>query len=59
MFEVSPKDDEGCKIFKWYLKKISSDINLMMNAKNLVEFNACRLKLLGDKELWKGKKFPS
>ena len=56
MFEVSPEDDEARKTFKWYLKKVSPDINLMMNSKNIVEFNAWRLKLWGDRELWKGKK---
>lgn len=56
MFEVSPEDDEARKTFKWYLKNVSSDINLMMNSKNIVEFNAWRLKLWGDRELWKGKK---
>lgn len=56
MFEVSPEDDEARKTFKWYLKNVSPDINLMMNSKNIVEFNAWRLKLWGDRELWKGKK---
>ncbi len=56
MFEVSPEDDEARKTFKWYLKKVSLDVNLMMNSKNIVEFNAWRLKLWGDRELWKGKK---
>ncbi|KTD23486.1 phosphosulfolactate synthase [Legionella lansingensis] len=56
MFEVSPEDDEARKTFKWYLKNVSYDINLMMNAKNIVEFNAWRLQLWGDSDLWKGKK---
>lgn len=56
MFEVSPEDDEARKTFKWYLKNVSPDINLMMNSKNLVEFNAWRSKLWGDRDLWKGKK---
>jgi phosphosulfolactate synthase (CoM biosynthesis protein A) len=56
MFEVSPEDDEARETFKWYLKNVSSDINLMMNAKNIVEFNAWRLHLWGDRDLWKGKK---
>ncbi len=56
MFEVSPEDDEARKTFKWYLKKVSTDINLMMNSKNIVEFNAWRLELWGDRELWHGKK---
>jgi len=56
MFEVSPEDDEARKTFKWYLKDIGADVNLMMNSKNIVEFNAWRLKLWGDHELWKDKK---
>lgn len=56
MFEVSPEDDEARKTFKWYLKNISPDINLMMNSKNIVEFNAWRSKLWGDHSLWTGKK---
>lgn len=53
MFEVSPEDDEARQTFKWYLKEVSRDINLMMNSKNIVEFNAWRLKLCGDKDIWK------
>lgn len=56
MFEVSPEDDEARKTFKWYLKEVTPEINLMMNAKNIVEFNAWRLQLWGDREIWKGKK---
>lgn len=56
MFEISPEDDEARKTFKWYLKNVSPDVNLMMNSKNIVEFNAWRLKLWGDREMWKGKK---
>lgn len=56
MFEVSPEDDEARSTFKWYLQEISPDINLMMNSKNIVEFNAWRLKLWGDRNLWRGKK---
>lgn len=55
MFEVSPEDDEARQTFKWYLKNVSQDINLMMNSKNIVEFNAWRLSLWGDRDLWKGK----
>lgn len=55
MFEVSPEDDEARKTFKWYLKKVSPEINLMMNSKNIVEFNAWRLNLWGDRTLWHGK----
>ncbi|CEK09830.1 phosphosulfolactate synthase [Legionella hackeliae] len=56
MFEISPEDDEARRTFKWYLKNVSPDINLMMNAKNIVEFNAWRLQLWGDRELWRHKK---
>lgn len=56
MFEVSPEDEEARKTFKWYLKNVSPDINLMMNSKNIVEFNAWRMQLWGDHELWKNKK---
>ncbi len=56
MFEVSPEDDEARKTFKWYLKKVDKKINLMMNSKNIVEFNAWRTKLWGDRTLWQGKK---
>lgn len=56
MFEVSPEDDEARSTFKWYLKNVSPDINLMMNSKNIVEFNAWRLHLWGDRDLWKNKK---
>ncbi|EKD70657.1 MAG: hypothetical protein ACD_46C00456G0003 [uncultured bacterium] len=52
MFEVSPEDDEARKTFKWYLKEIHPDVNLMMNAKNIVEFNAWRLRLWGDSDIW-------
>ncbi|RDI46019.1 phosphosulfolactate synthase [Aquicella lusitana] len=56
MFEISPEDDEARKTFKWYLKEVSADVNLMMNAKNIVEFNAWRSHLWGDRTLWKNKK---
>ncbi|KGP63208.1 phosphosulfolactate synthase [Legionella norrlandica] len=56
MFEVSPEDDEARETFKWYLKNVSPDVNLMMNSKNIVEFNAWKLQLWGDRELWQGKK---
>jgi phosphosulfolactate synthase (CoM biosynthesis protein A) len=55
MFEVSPEDEEARKTFKWYLKNISPDVNLMMNSKNIVEFNAWRLGLWGDRDIWKRK----
>lgn len=56
MFEISPEDAEARKTFKWYLNEVSEDINLMMNSKNIVEFNAWRLNLWGNRELWKGAK---
>lgn len=55
MFEISPEDDEARQTFKWYLKNVSPDINLMMNSKNIVEFNAWRLNLWGNRDLWKNK----
>ncbi|WP_242601944.1 phosphosulfolactate synthase [Legionella yabuuchiae] len=55
MFEVSPEDDEARKTFKWYLKNIGPEINLMMNSKNIVEYNCWRMELWGDRDLWKGK----
>ncbi len=56
MLEISPEDDEARKTFKWYLKNIDRWVNVMMNSKNIVEFNAWRLGLWGDRSLWKGKK---
>jgi phosphosulfolactate synthase (CoM biosynthesis protein A) len=56
MFEISPEDAEARKTFKWYLTEVSEDINLMMNSKNIVEFNAWRLNLWGNRDLWKGAK---
>jgi phosphosulfolactate synthase (CoM biosynthesis protein A) len=55
MFEISPEDEEARKTFKWYLKEVGQEVNLMMNAKNIVEYNAWRLNLWGNRELWKGK----
>jgi hypothetical protein len=51
--------DEARKTFKWYLIEVHPEINLMMNLKNLVEYNAWRLKLWGDRDLWNGKKIKS
>lgn len=53
MFEISPEDDEARKTFKWYLKEVSPNVNLMMNSKNIVEFNAWRSHLWGDRDIWK------
>jgi phosphosulfolactate synthase (CoM biosynthesis protein A) len=55
MFEISPEDGEARKTFKWYLKEVNPQVNLMMNSKNIVEFNAWRLKLWGDHEIWQKK----
>jgi phosphosulfolactate synthase (CoM biosynthesis protein A) len=52
MFEVSPEDLEARKTFKWYLKEVDYQINLMMNSKNIVEYNAWRLQLWGDRSIW-------
>jgi phosphosulfolactate synthase (CoM biosynthesis protein A) len=56
MFEISPEDDEARKTFKWYIKNIDRWVNLMMNSKNIVEYNAWRLGLWGDRDIWKGKR---
>lgn len=53
MFEISPEDEEARKTFKWYLKHVDSQVNLMMNSKNIVEYNAWRMRLWGDSDLWK------
>ena len=56
MFEVSPEENEARKTFKWYLTNVDRWINLIMNSENIVEFNAWRLNLWGNKDLWKNKK---
>ncbi|KTD19923.1 phosphosulfolactate synthase [Legionella londiniensis] len=55
MFEISPEDDEARQTFKWYLQNVSPEVNLMMNSKNIVEFNAWRMRLWGDRRIWEGK----
>lgn len=52
MFEASDP-----AVFKWYLKNVSPEVNLFIDHSQIVEFNAWRLGLWGDKEIWKGKKF--
>jgi phosphosulfolactate synthase (CoM biosynthesis protein A) len=42
--------------FKWYLKNVSKDVNLFIDHSQVVEFNAWRLGLWGDPDIWKGKK---
>ncbi|GGI81667.1 phosphosulfolactate synthase [Legionella impletisoli] len=56
MFEVSPEDDEARKTFKWYLQNIGDEVSLMMNSKNIVEYNCWRMQLWGDRDLWKGRR---
>ncbi len=43
-------------VFKWYLKNIAKDVNLFIDNSQIVEFNAWRLGLWGDRDIWKGKK---
>ena len=43
-------------VFKWYLKNIARDVNLFIDNSQIVEFNAWRLGLWGDRDIWKGKK---
>ncbi len=51
MFEASDPP-----VFKWYLKKFGIDVNLFIDHSQIVEFNAWRLGLWGDEEIWRGKK---
>ncbi len=51
MFEASDPP-----VFKWYLKNIGKDVNLFIDHSQVVEFNAWRLGLWGDSEIWKGKR---
>jgi phosphosulfolactate synthase (CoM biosynthesis protein A) len=50
MFEASDPP-----VFKWYLKNIGKDVNLFIDHSQIVEFNAWRLGLWGDSDIWKGK----
>ncbi len=51
MFEASDPP-----VFKWYLKTFGKDVNLFIDHSQIVEFNAWRLGLWGDSDIWKGKK---
>ena len=51
MFEASDPP-----VFKWFLKHVGMDVNLFIDHSQIVEFNAWRLGLWGDRDLWKGKK---
>ena len=50
MFEASDPP-----VFKWYLKTFGRDVNLFIDHSQIVEFNAWRLGLWGDSDIWKGK----
>jgi len=50
MFEASDPP-----VFKWYLKTFGKDVNLFIDHSQIVEFNAWRLGLWGDPDIWKGK----
>ncbi len=56
MFEASDPP-----VFKWYLKTFGKDVNLFIDHSQIVEFNAWRLGLWGDPNIWKGKRlsYPS
>jgi len=51
MFEASDPP-----VFKWYLKTFGRDVNLFIDHSQIVEFNAWRLGLWGDSDIWKGKR---
>ena len=51
MFEASDPP-----VFKWYLKTFGQDVNLFIDHSQIVEFNAWRLGLWGDPDIWKGKR---
>jgi phosphosulfolactate synthase (CoM biosynthesis protein A) len=51
MFEAADPE-----VFKWYLLNVSRDANLFIDHTQVTEFNAWRLKLWGDTNIWKGKK---
>jgi phosphosulfolactate synthase (CoM biosynthesis protein A) len=51
MFEASDPP-----VFKWYLKTFGKDVNLFIDHSQIVEFNAWRLGLWGDSDIWKGKR---
>jgi phosphosulfolactate synthase (CoM biosynthesis protein A) len=41
-------------VFKWYLKNVAKDVNVFIDHSQIVEFNAWRLGLWGDRDIWKG-----
>ena len=51
MFEASDPP-----VFKWYLKTFGKDVNLFIDHSQIVEFNAWRLGLWGDPDIWRGKR---
>ena len=51
MFEASDPP-----VFKWYLKTFGRDVNLFIDHSQIVEYNAWRLGLWGDPDIWKGKR---
>src|SRR5260370_30024601 len=51
MFEASDPP-----VFKWSLKTFGGDVNLFIDHSQIVEFNAWRLGLWGDSDIWKGKR---
>lgn len=51
MFEASDPP-----VFKWYYKTFGKDVNLFIDHSQVVEYNAWRCGLWGDRDLWKGKK---
>ena len=51
MFEASDPP-----VFKWYLKTFGKDVNVFIDHSQIVEFNAWRLGLWGDPDIWKGKR---
>ncbi len=52
MFEAADPE-----VFKWYLKNIGKEVNLFIDHTQITEYNAWRLGLWGDPEIWKGQKF--
>ncbi|MER3601992.1 MAG: phosphosulfolactate synthase [Nitrososphaerota archaeon] len=42
-------------VFKWYLKHVGRDVNVFIDHSQVVEFNAWRLGLWGDRAIWEGK----
>ena len=52
MFEAADPE-----VFKWYLKNVGKDVNLFIDHTQITEYNAWRLGLWGDTDIWKGQKF--